>query len=255
MLYLQKIVFLLLTILIYVPLQASHVGSQPLELTHVSELSVADEAAGTVAVQSNNQDHSYELSDVCCDVPSSCQTSCGSCLNSFQTSIHNEYTRLQEVEFSPACIKCSCYLFGACIITGIVVGSILGSDVDYKIYNRESKTIDIIYRPGCGTNTDCVKSVRPNKYLKIHPLGDLTKLCATYAYEWTIFGERECVTQDGLKDRHWYVHDHLTFTRGKGDSSGVNETAQSFSSYKHESLRADAPYYNLRGLISLQKNK
>lgn len=254
MFYVKKIAFSLIAMLMYVPLNASQAGDQELELTHSSRLSVADAIAAAVTIQSNNQDDRYEFFDTCSELPASCQRSCVSCWNSCQTSTSDGYSVLQEVEFSSACKKSAGCLLVSCIITGIVVGCVLGIDThSYQIYNRESKTIDIHYQPGCGSNKDCVKTVRPNKYAKIHAVGDLTKLCAVYSYGWSSFGKRECVTQDGLKDRNWYVHDHLTFTRGKDEYSGVNATAQSFRLYKHESLGTDAPYYNLRDLVPVEK--
>lgn len=250
MFYSKKIIFSLIAMLMYVSLKASQAGCQELELTNSSRLSVAH---GITAAE-NDQDDRYELSDACFDLPASCQRSCVSCWDSCQTSTRDGYSVLRDVEYSSACKKTTGCLLGSCIVTGIVVGCVLGIDTNsYRIYNRESTSIDIHYQPGCGSNKDCVKIVYPNKHATIHTMSDLTKLCAVYSYGWSSFGKRECVTKDGLKDRNWYVHDHLTFTRGKDESSDVNARAESFRSYRHESLDTDAPYYNLRGSVSIDR--
>ena len=154
------------------------------------------------------------------------------------------YDRLQ----APACSDtCKVYTVAGLVVSGLVIGLSVGlQSATYRVYNRESSEIYLYYRPGCG-NKDCVRTVDRNEHAKITSDGHLTRLCAQYV-SWDKHGY-ECATQKGLKNSDWYVHDHLTFSRGENSPSSTNITAENFRSYENNTV---VPYHNLRGAVDLE---
>jgi len=137
--------------------------------------------------------------------------------------------------YSEKC-KSNCMIgsIGTVVCLALGLGFGLGFEPHvYRVYNRESKTITLRYRPGCTetkddstTTVDCIKNVYSGNHARIFISGHLTELCATYSNYFHGFGQ-ECTTDKGLQnDFNWYVHNGLTFTRGKnkGGSVAYNST-------------------------------
>lgn len=131
----------------------------------------------------------------------------------------------------------------------------------YRVYNRDSDSIYLYYRPGCtqksGDTThtvDCVKHIYSGEHAVIYSAGHLTKLCARD--DWDNYWSQNCATYDGLQhDLNWNVHDHhgeLYFGRGKYPSSEETNATNSdvaFGLYNSSDVTQEFEQSHLRGSI------
>ena len=120
----------------------------------------------------------------------------------------------------------------------------------YRVYNRDSDSIYLHYRPGCsrksGKNTiqvDCIKYVNSGDHAVIYSAGHLTKLCARD--DWDSSWTQNCATYKGVQnDLTWNVHNHhgeLYFGRGEHQNSTHR--------YLSSDLTPEFTQANLRGSI------
>jgi len=134
----------------------------------------------------------------------------------------------------------------------------------YRVYNRDSDSIYLYYRPGCtqksGDSTktvDCVKHIYSGKHAVMYSAGHLTKLCARD--DWNNYWSQNCATYNGVQnDLTWNVHNHdgeLYFGRGQYPSSEeINNTTGSdvmFGFYNSSDVTSEFTKVNFSG--SMQK--
>ena len=133
----------------------------------------------------------------------------------------------------------------------------------YRVYNRDSDSIYLHYRPGCTQKSgdmthavDCVKHIYPGNHAVIYSLGHLTKLCARD--DWDNYWSQNCATYNGVQnDVTWNVHNHhgeLYFGRGQYPSSeetNINSSDVTFGFYNSSDVTSEFTKVNFSG--SMQK--
>ena len=157
----------------------------------------------------------------------------------FQFGAQESFRRFVDTSSYDDDCKSNCCVgtTGFLVVAGICLGFGLGYEPHtYRVYNRESRDINVHYRPGCSQTTgsgksktttpvDCIiYGVGHNEHAKIYTNGHLTELCALYT---TGGFEEGCATDKGLQNNFkWYVHHDLTFTRGESaHSPSINSSA------------------------------